>query len=84
MLSSQVIGKIASIEVPENQWPELIPQLDANIVQKADVGLRQSSLEALGYVCEEVPKSLEASSGKILSAIASGMQEGEPDDIKVS
>jgi len=40
VLSSQVIGKIASIEVPENQWPELIPQLDANIVQKADVGLR--------------------------------------------
>jgi importin subunit beta-1 len=82
-----VIGKIASIEVPLGAWNELVPQLIQNITKHEippNQGLRYSSLEALGYVCEEIPKSLESSSSQILQATASGMAESEPNDIKLS
>lgn len=60
--------------------------LDANITkQSANVGLKQSSLEALGYVCEEVPDSLQSSSNLILTAIATGMDSAETNvDIKLA
>lgn len=78
-----VVGKIAGIEINAtvNEWPELIPALDANITKQpagaVNAGLRQASLEALGYVCEEVPNGLNAFSNQILTAIASGMDERE-------
>lgn len=75
-----MIGKLAAIEVPDNSWPELIPSLDAGIKNKAALGLRQASLEALGFVCEEVPDGLEAHSMTILTAIASGMDATETND----
>jgi len=73
-----VIGKIAAIEIPAKAWPDLISTLDHNITkQTSNAGLRQSSLEALGYVCEEVPNELQPFSNQILSAIASGMDAKE-------
>jgi importin subunit beta-1 len=81
-----VIGKIAAIEIPAGQWPDLVKILDAHITkQSANAGLRQASLEALGYVCEEVPEHLQAHSNLILTAIASGMAPQETNnDIKLS
>lgn len=51
--ASQLISKIAFIEVSRNQWPELIPTLLANVQGTNDV-VKQSSLETLGYLCEEL------------------------------
>ncbi|KAE8661030.1 Importin subunit beta-1 [Hibiscus syriacus] len=53
--SSQVIAKIASIEIPRKQWPELIGSLLNNMTQQdKPASLKQATLETLGYVCEEI------------------------------
>ena len=56
-----VVAKLAAIEIPKNLWPELIPGLlegaAAKSVAGADpaaAGRRQSSIELLGYICEEL------------------------------
>jgi importin subunit beta-1 len=50
-----VIAKVAAIEVPRKQWPELIEALLANMgATPSSRELRQSTLEALGYTCEEL------------------------------
>lgn len=77
-----IIGQIARIEVPAGLWAELVPMLVANIQNTATgPGLRQSSFETLGYVCEEVsvefPQALQEHSNAVLTAIHSGMREEE-------
>lgn len=48
-----VIAKVAAIEVPRSEWPELIGALLANMAASPSTKeLRQSTLEALGYTCE--------------------------------
>lgn len=50
-----VIAKVAAVEVPRSEWPELIQALLANMgAQPSTRELRQSTLEALGYTCEEL------------------------------
>jgi hypothetical protein len=57
--SAVVIGTIAAVEVPKKMWPDLIQSLITNIAQARSSDAKQSSYEALGYVCEEVrPRSL--------------------------
>ncbi|KAF4379577.1 hypothetical protein F8388_023594 [Cannabis sativa] len=51
--ASQVIAKVASIELPHKQWPELIEALLSNTHQ-LPAHTRQATLETLGYICEEV------------------------------
>jgi importin subunit beta-1 len=76
-----VIGKIAAIEIPANTWNELLAQLMANIASE-QAAVRQSSFEALGYVCEECPGAplLLQASGNILQAIAHGLRAEEKDE----
>ena len=46
---------MAAIEVPRSEWPELIAALLANMAAPASAReLRQSTLETLGYTCEEL------------------------------
>ncbi|THU68231.1 hypothetical protein C4D60_Mb08t01740 [Musa balbisiana] len=78
--SSQVIAKVASIEVPRREWQELIGLLLNNMTQPdAPAPLKQSTLEALGYVCEEVsPQDLEQDQvNAILTAVVQGMNQAE-------
>ena len=49
-----VIAKVAAVELPRQGWPELIPCLLANVAPGGSKTLRQSTLESLGYVCEEL------------------------------
>lgn len=50
-----VIAKVAAVEVPMNDWPELIPALLSNMgASPSTRELRQSTLETLGYTCEEL------------------------------
>ncbi|KAL0317978.1 UNVERIFIED_CONTAM: Importin subunit beta-1 [Sesamum angustifolium] len=51
--ASQVIAKVAGIELPQKQWPELIGSLLSNIHQ-VPPHVKQATLETLGYMCEEV------------------------------
>jgi len=50
---SQVLAKIALIELPRDQWPDLMAML-LNHMTTSDNNLKESTLEALGYICEEI------------------------------
>ncbi|KAI3517738.1 hypothetical protein L1887_16957 [Cichorium endivia] len=76
--ASQVIAKVAGIELPQKQWPELIGSLLSNIHQ-VPVHVKQATLETLGYICEEVsPDVVEQDHvNKILTALVQGMNASE-------
>ncbi|KAL3621525.1 hypothetical protein CASFOL_036437 [Castilleja foliolosa] len=53
--AAEVVSKIASIEVPRKEWPELFRLLHANMTQPdSPASLKHATLEILGYVCEEI------------------------------
>ena len=53
--SSQCIAYIAAAELPANQWPDVIQRLLGNVtgVQSTEA-VKEASLEAIGYICEEI------------------------------
>lgn len=53
--AAQVISSIANIELPNKQWTDLIQILLTNMQQENDY-LKQGTLQALGYICEEIVK----------------------------
>jgi len=52
--SALVVAKVAAIEIPKNLWMDLIPSVLNNAAQGSPDGLRQASIEVLGYICEEL------------------------------
>ncbi|KAF5478034.1 importin subunit beta-1-like [Juglans microcarpa x Juglans regia] len=76
--ASQVIAKVAGIELPHKQWPELIGTFLSNIHQ-LPAHTKQATLETLGYICEEVsPDVVEQDEvNKILTAVVQGMNSSE-------
>ncbi|KAI5077587.1 hypothetical protein GOP47_0007411 [Adiantum capillus-veneris] len=80
--SAQVIAKVAAIELPLREWPELVSSLLANMgtpqAQKP-AQLKQATLETLGYVCEEIPSEVLAQEqvNSILTAVVQGMNTSE-------
>ncbi|EYU19659.1 hypothetical protein ABFS82_06G099600 [Erythranthe guttata] len=76
--ASQVIAKVAGIELPQKQWPELILSLLSNIHQ-VPPHVKQATLETLGYLCEEVvPEVVDQDQvNKILTAVVQGMNANE-------
>lgn len=76
--ASQVIAKIAGIELPHKQWPELIGSLLSNARQR-ESHIKQATLETLGYLCEEVsPEVVDQDQvNKILTAVVQGMNASE-------
>ncbi|KAL3655626.1 hypothetical protein CASFOL_000022 [Castilleja foliolosa] len=73
---AQVVSKIASIEVPRKEWPELFGLLLANMTQPdRPASLKHATLETLSYVCEEISnKDLAKDEVQyILTAITQGM-----------
>ncbi|KAL2550804.1 importin subunit beta-1 [Forsythia ovata] len=76
--ASQVIAKVAGIELPQKQWPELIGSLLSNIHQ-VPPHVKQATLETLGYLCEEVVPDVvdQDHVNKILTAVVQGMNANE-------
>ncbi|KAI9277599.1 armadillo-type protein [Sporodiniella umbellata] len=77
-ISGQVVAAIAEIELPLGGWTDLINTMLTNI-QTNDATLKQSTLQAIGYVCESIdPNVLVAQSNGILTAIVQGARSEEP------
>ena len=77
--SAQVVAGIGVLELPQNQWPDLIQGLVNNVTQSNNDYLKQSSLEAIGYICEEVDPAVLSTQGHvILTAVIQGMRKEEP------
>ncbi|RAL59062.1 hypothetical protein DID88_008980 [Monilinia fructigena] len=79
--AAQVISSIAAIELPRDQWPELMPALVRNVGEGTD-HLKQASLTTLGFICEtqdaELRQSLVQHSNAILTAVVQGARKEEP------
>lgn len=79
--SAQFIVSVAAIELPRNEWPELMNTLVQNIATGSDQ-LKQASLIAIGFICEsqdpELRESLAAQSNAILTAVVQGARREEP------
>ncbi|KAF5734345.1 importin subunit beta-1-like [Tripterygium wilfordii] len=76
--ASQVIAKLAGIELPHKQWPELVGTLLSSIHQ-VPPHTKQATLETLGYICEEVSPDVvdQDHVNKILTAVVQGMNSSE-------
>ena len=73
--SCQCVAYIASIELPLNQWPDLIHNLTQGATAAtSSEGMKVSCLETIGYICAELPAEfLSSQSNQILTAIINNM-----------
>jgi importin subunit beta-1 len=77
--AAQVISSIANIELPNKQWTDLIQILLTNMQQENDY-LKQGTLQALGYICEEIDSNiLESQANQILTAVCKGIRDPNND-----
>ncbi|KAK0749598.1 armadillo-type protein [Schizothecium vesticola] len=78
--TAQVIASIAIIELPRNQWPELLQALVHN-VSNGTPHEKMSSLTTIGFICESPDQDLRASlvthSNTILTAVVQGARKEE-------
>lgn len=78
--AAQVVAAIAGIELPRNQWPDLMHALVQN-VSDGDEHQKQSSLTAIGFICEsqdqELRNALVTHSNAILTAVVQGARKEE-------
>ena len=53
--AAQCVGYIACAELPRGLWPDCINRLMLNVTaQNATEMLKESSLEAIGYICQDI------------------------------
>ena len=78
--AAQFIAAIAAIDIPRNQWPELMSALVENVGEGED-HLKQASLQTIGYICEgedqDLRDTLVAHSNAILTAVVQGARKEE-------
>jgi importin subunit beta-1 len=79
--AAQFVAAVAAIEIPRNQWPELMQTLVENVGTGSDKQ-KQASLTAIGFVCEtddvDLRESLQHHSNAILTAVIQGARKEEP------
>ena len=83
--AAQAVAAVASIDLPRNEWHEILTSLIQN-AQSTTANFKMSALETLGYICEEIGKSVlsEAEVNSVLSAIVGrGLAASEPSEIKL-
>ncbi|KAI1101014.1 ARM repeat-containing protein [Jackrogersella minutella] len=78
--SAQVIASIATIELPRDQWPDLLQVLVQNVSAGAP-HQKQASLTCIGYICESQDPGLRTAlighSNAILTAVVQGARKEE-------
>jgi len=74
--AAQCVAYMAVAELPNNQWPELIPVLVANVTAVNSTEMvREATLETIGYICQDIDAEVLATqSNEILTAIVHGMK----------
>jgi importin subunit beta-1 len=79
--TAQLVTAIAAIELPRNEWPELMGVLVQNVASGSD-HLKQASLTTIGFICEtpdaDVRLALTAHSNAVLTAVVQGARRDEP------
>mmetsp|Transcript_8967 Transcript_8967/g.33079 ORF Transcript_8967/g.33079 Transcript_8967/m.33079 type:complete len:850 (-) Transcript_8967:735-3284(-) len=76
--SALVLSAIANIDLPQNQWTDIVPRLAENVTNGENPFAMEASLMALGYICEETrAPALTAQTDNILNAVAKGMSTNQ-------
>jgi importin subunit beta-1 len=57
-VAAQSVAAIATVELPQGQWPDLIEILLRFVNTGTSVPLRQSTLSAIGFICEALVRLL--------------------------
>ena len=52
--AAQCVAYLAAAELQVNGWPELIPSLVENVTSQITEQLKEASLDAIGYICEDL------------------------------
>jgi importin subunit beta-1 len=86
--AAQFIASVAAIEVPRNQWPELMPALVESVGQGTD-SQKQASLTTIGFICDtddaDLRDALGHHSNAILTAVVQGARKEETNnDVRVA
>ena len=53
-VAAQVVAAIAAVELPNNQWPEVIGILLGFMNNTENTNLRIATLQTIGYICETI------------------------------
>lgn len=59
-VAAQVVSAMASVELPVEQWPELIEVL-LGFMNQTNPNLRVATLQAIGFICETIVSSWSCS-----------------------
>jgi importin subunit beta-1 len=77
--AAQAVSAIALIELPNNQWDDIIDNLARNATNEVPE-YKMSSLETLWYICEELTVLPEVEVDKILYGLMTNLQPTVTDD----
>jgi len=81
--AAQFVASVAAVEIPRNEWPDLMSKLVENVGAGSD-SLKQASLTTIGFICESedatLRESLVAHSSSILTAVIQGARKEEKND----
>ncbi|ETW79902.1 hypothetical protein HETIRDRAFT_459766 [Heterobasidion irregulare TC 32-1] len=78
-VAAQCVAAIATVELPQGQWPELIEILLGFVNNAANTPLRIATLNSIGYICESIdPDILSVRANEILTAVVHGARKEEP------
>ncbi|KAF8316436.1 ARM repeat-containing protein [Clavulina sp. PMI_390] len=76
--AAQVVSAIAGVELPADEWPDLIQILLGFVNDDKNAPLRVATLSAIGYICETIrPEILSQRSNEILTAVVQGARKEE-------
>ncbi|ESK93922.1 karyopherin kap95 [Moniliophthora roreri MCA 2997] len=77
--ASQVVAAIASVELPNGDWQDLIEILLGFVNNQNNTNLKIATLQAIGFICEQIkPEILALRSNEILTAVIHGARKEEP------
>lgn len=89
--AAQVVGTIGAVELPLGQWDGLLDALLHNVVHTGNDVVRVSTLQALGYICEDLQIQMgpgqevpQKETDMILTAIVDGIRSDRPADVRLA
>ncbi len=89
--AAQVVGAIGAVELPLGQWEGLLQALLHNVINTTSDTVRVSTLQALGYICEDLSMEIgpqqevpQKETDIILTAIVDGIRNDRPAEVRLA
>ncbi|TPX51644.1 hypothetical protein SeMB42_g00078 [Synchytrium endobioticum] len=76
--AAQAVAAIAAVDLPRQEWQDLVQTLLNNVTIGDSKTLKQATLQAIGFICDVIePKVLAAQANPILTAVVQGARKEE-------